>query len=113
MQDIADRVGYDISTVSRAVKDKYVDTPLGIKPLKHFFARASGAAKEGADVSSNAGVLGKIREMIENEDRRRPLRDNEIMERLAADGITMKRRSIVNYREKLGYPSHSHRKEHV
>lgn len=112
MQDIADKVGYDISTVSRAVKDKYIDTPLGIKQLKHFFARASGAAKEGADVSSNAGVLGLIREMIEKEDRRRPLRDNEIMERLAASGIVMKRRSIVNYREKLGYPSHSHRREH-
>lgn len=111
MQEIADRVGYDISTVSRAVKDKYIDTPLGINPLKHFFARASGV-KEGADASSNAEVLVKIREMIENEDRRRPLRDNEIMERLEADGITIKRRSIVNYREKLGYPSHSHRKEH-
>jgi RNA polymerase sigma-54 factor len=112
MQEIADKVGYDISTVSRAVKDKYIDTPLGIKPLKNFFARASGAVKEGEDVSSSAEVLGKIREMIENEDKTRPLRDNEIMERLSSDGITIKRRSIVNYREKLGYPSHSHRKEH-
>lgn len=112
MQEIADRVGYDISTVSRAVRDKYVDTPLGIKPLKHFFARASGGAKEGAEASSNAEVLQKIKDMIENEDKRRPLRDNEIMERLEADGITIKRRSIVNYREKLGYASHSHRKEH-
>ena len=111
MQEIADRVGYDISTVSRAVKDKYIDTPLGIKPLKHFFARVSGT-KEGADASSNAEVLLKIKEMIEGEDRRRPLRDNEIMKRLEADGIKIKRRSIVNYREKLGYPSHSHRKEH-
>ena len=112
MQDIADRVGYDISTVSRAVKDKYIDTPLGIKPLKHFFARASGARDTGGDASSNIEVLNRIKEMIEQEDRRRPLRDNEIMERLAADGIVIKRRSIVNYREKLGYPSHSHRKEH-
>ena len=111
MQEIADRVGYDISTVSRAVKDKYIDTPLGIKPLKHFFARISGA-RTGPDVSSNASVMVKIREMIENEDKARPLRDNEIMERLSAEGITIKRRSIVNYREKLGYPSHSHRKEH-
>ncbi len=111
MQEIADKVGYDISTVSRAVRDKYIDTPLGIKPLKHFFARASGA-KEGAEASSSAGVLRMIKEMIEQEDRRRPLRDNEIMERLAAEGIVIKRRSIVNYREKLGYASHSHRKEH-
>ncbi len=112
MQEIADRVGYDISTVSRAVKDKYIDTPLGVRPLKHFFARASGAVREGGDVSSSAGVLEKIRVMIEGEDRRRPLRDNEIMERLSSEGIAIKRRSIVNYREKLGYPSHSHRKEH-
>ncbi len=112
MQEIADRVGYDISTVSRAVKDKYIDTPLGIKPLKHFFARASGSAEPGNETSSSASVMLQIKEMIENEDKKRPLRDNEIMERLAADGITIKRRSIVNYREKLGYPSHSHRKEH-
>ncbi len=112
MQDIADKVGYDISTVSRAVKDKYIDTPLGIKPLKSFFARASGTRDDGGDASSSAEVLVKIKDMIENEDKRRPLRDNEIMERLAADGIVIKRRSIVNYREKLGYPSHSHRKEH-
>ncbi|MDR1744530.1 MAG: RNA polymerase factor sigma-54 [Planctomycetota bacterium] len=111
MQEIADKVGYDISTVSRAVRDKYIDTPLGIKPLKHFFARASGT-KEGAEASSSVDVLNRIRDMIEGEDRRRPLRDNEIMERLSADGIVIKRRSIVNYREKLGYPSHSHRKEH-
>lgn len=110
-QDIANRVGYDNSTVSRAVKDKYIDTPLGIKPLKDFFVRASGI-REGAESSSSAEVLGKIREMIEQEDKHRPLRDNEIMERLASEGIVMKRRSIVNYREKLGYPSHSHRKEH-
>ncbi|MCC8189283.1 MAG: RNA polymerase factor sigma-54 [Planctomycetes bacterium] len=111
MQEIADRVGYDISTVSRAVKDKYIDTPLGIKPLKHFFARVSGS-RDGGDASSSASVMLKIREMIETEDKRRPLRDNEIMERLAAEGIVIKRRSIVNYREKLGFPSHSHRKEH-
>jgi RNA polymerase sigma-54 factor len=111
MQDIADRVGYDISTVSRAVKDKYIDTPLGIKPLKDFFSRAS-AATPGKEATSNASVLVKIKGMIENEDKRRPLRDNEIMDLLAKDGIRLKRRSIVNYREKLGYPSHSHRKEH-
>ena len=112
MQEIADKVGYDISTVSRAVKDKYMDTPLGIKPLKHFFARASGVVEPGIEASSNASVMLRIREMIEQEDRKRPLRDNEIMKRLAGDGIAVKRRSIVNYREKLGYPSHSHRKEY-
>ena len=111
MQEIADRVGYDISTVSRAVKDKYIDTPLGIKPLKHFFARASGSS-ENAEAASNASVMLRIREMIEGEDKKRPLRDNEIMERLAKEGVNIKRRSIVNYREKLGFPSHSHRKEH-
>ncbi len=111
MQEIADRVGYDISTVSRAVKDKYIDTPLGIKPLKNFFARVSGTS-DRAEASSSASVMLQIKEMIEQEDKRRPLRDNEIMDRLAAAGIVIKRRSIVNYREKLGYASHSHRKEH-
>ncbi|MCL1999927.1 MAG: RNA polymerase factor sigma-54 [Planctomycetes bacterium] len=111
MQEIADRVGYDISTVSRAVKDKYIDTPAGIKPLKHFFARVGGAS-EGSETESSARVLLRIREMLLAEDKRRPLRDNEIMKRLAMEGIHIKRRSIVNYREKLGFPSHSHRKEY-
>lgn len=111
MQDIADEVGYDISTVSRAVKGKYIDTPLGIKPLKQFFTRASGGGNS-VETSSNASVMMKIKEMLEAEDKRRPLRDNELMARLAEEGIHIKRRSIVNYREKLGYPSHSHRKEH-
>ncbi|MCC8180249.1 MAG: RNA polymerase factor sigma-54 [Planctomycetes bacterium] len=114
MQDIADRVGYDISTISRAVKDKYIDTPLGIKPLKSFFARTTGSAAPGSGDagSSNASVMMKIKDMIEHEDKKRPLRDNEIMKRLEAEGITIKRRSIVNYREKLGYPNHSQRKVH-
>ncbi|MDR3211324.1 MAG: RNA polymerase factor sigma-54 [Planctomycetota bacterium] len=111
MQDIALRIGYDISTISRAVKDKYIDTPIGIKPMKDFFSRSSGVDNDGA-ANSNASVLLKIREMIETEDKRHPLRDNDILKSLAAEGITIKRRSIVNYREKMGYPSHSHRKEY-
>lgn len=111
MQEIADRVGYDISTISRAVKDKYIDTPLGVKPLKDFFARSSGAGDSGSATSS-ALVLMKIRDMIEAEDKKHPLRDNDIMEKLAAEGIDLKRRSIANYRERLGFPSHSRRKEY-
>ncbi|MDR1518836.1 MAG: hypothetical protein LBU23_01660, partial [Planctomycetota bacterium] len=120
MQRIATELGFDISTVSRAVKDKYIDTPRGIKPLKFFFARAGAAstpAAAGADgqagrQSSAAAVMLRIKAMIEGEDKRRPLRDSEIMERLAADGVVIKRRSIVNYREKMGFPSHSHRRGH-
>lgn len=112
MQDVADRIGYDISTVSRAVKDKYIDTPLGIRPLREFFSRTSGQPADGKDATSNASVMLRIRELIENEDKKHPLHDNEIMDLLAKDGIVIKRRSIVNYREKLGFGSHSHRKEH-
>jgi RNA polymerase sigma-54 factor len=115
MQDIAKRLGFDVSTVSRAVKDKYIDTPLGIKPLKHFFARGVAAeTSEGAgkESQSSAAIMMRIKEMIEGEDGRRPLRDNEIMARLAAEGVAVKRRTIVNYREKMGFPSHSHRREH-
>ena len=118
MRDIAEAVGYDISTVSRAVSDKYIDTPLGVKPLKHFFARGGSEAGAGekdggkSEARSSASVLLRIRDLIETEDRRRPLRDNEIMERLTAEGVAIKRRSVVNYREKLGFPSHSQRREH-
>ena len=116
MQEIAERVGFDVSTVSRAVKDKYIDTPLGLKPLKHFFARASSAVPEdgkaGGETRSNAAVMLRIREAIEAEDKRRPLRDNEILKLLAAEGVAIKRRTLVNYREKMGFPSHSHRREH-
>ena len=116
MQEIANRVGFDVSTISRAVKDKYVDTPLGLKPLKHFFARASSTVpadgEARGETRSNAAVMLRIREMIEAEDKRRPLRDNEILERLAAEGVAIKRRTLVNYREKMRFPSHSHRREH-
>ena len=120
MRDIAGAVGCDISTVSRAVSDKYMETPLGVKPLKHFFARGGSDAKGGegggggekSKTNSSASVLLRIRDLIEAEDRRRPLRDNEIMDRLAAEGVAIKRRSVANYREKLGFPSHSQRREH-
>lgn len=114
MQDVADAIEIDISTVSRAVRDKYMDTPLGLKPLRMFFTRAitTEAQEGGGGGVSNVQVMSRIREMIESEDRARPLKDDQIQRRLSQEGIEIKRRTVAKYRNNLGFPSHSHRREY-
>jgi DNA-directed RNA polymerase specialized sigma subunit, sigma54 homolog len=111
MQEVADKVGIDISTVSRAVRDKYMDTPIGLKPLRMFFTRAVGG-KHGQKESSNVAIMNRIREIIDAEDKKKPLKDDEIQARLAQEGIDIKRRTVAKYRANLGFPNHSQRREY-
>ncbi len=111
MQTVADEVGIDISTVSRAVRDKYMDTPIGLKPLRMFFTRAVGG-RRGSKESSNVAIMNRIRDIIQNEDKRKPLKDDQIQALLAQDGIDIKRRTVAKYRANLGFPSHSQRREY-
>jgi len=110
MQDVADRVGIDISTVSRAVRDKYIDTPIGLKPLRMFFTRAVGGSHGNAD-SSNVQIMNQIRDFINAEDKKKPLKDDEIQDMLEKSGMSIKRRTVAKYRANLGFPSHSQRRE--
>ncbi len=111
MQEIADRVGVDISTVSRAVRDKYIDTPRGLKPLRMFFTRAVGGSG-GQKERSNVQIMNRIREIIEAENKTSPLKDDEIQALLLKEGIDIKRRTVAKYRANLGYPNHSQRREY-
>lgn len=99
MKDIADKIGHDESTVSRAVKDKYMQTPRGLIPFRAFFSN-------GDDI-----VKSQIREIVEDEDKSKPLSDDAIAKILEERGTQAARRTIAKYRDQLGIPSSARRKE--
>lgn len=110
MQEVADLVGIDISTVSRAVRDKYMDTPLGLKPLRMFFTRDVGG-RGGRKGNSNVHIMNRIRSIIQSEDKLKPFKDDQILAVLAREGIEIKRRTVAKYRANLDFPNHSQRRE--
>jgi RNA polymerase sigma-54 factor len=109
MQEVADEAGVHISTVSRAVSGKYAQTPRGILSLKYFFT--GGTAKASGEMTSQRSIKLRIQEMIEQEDGKNPLSDDEIAKRLESqDGIKIARRTVTKYRKALAIPSSSQRK---
>jgi RNA polymerase sigma-54 factor len=110
MQDIADQVGVHVSTVSRAIAGKYVQTPRGIFSLKYFFT--GGVEKEDGEMESWEVVRQKLVQVIESEDKSNPLSDEQIAEELADQGIDIARRTVSKYRKVLGIPSSRRRKEY-
>ena len=103
LQDIADKVGRDVSVISRATSSKYVDCMWGVKPLKEFFAERISTTS-GGDVSSRE-VQEAIRHIIETEDKSAPLSDDRILSLLVEKGYNIKRRTVAKYREVMGIPS--------
>ncbi len=102
LKDIAEEVGLHESTISRIVSSKYAQTPLGVIPLKAFFA--SKASKSNEDISSEK-VKYLIKEIIEKEDKKKPLSDEGISKVLRKEyGIRVARRTITKYREELNIP---------
>ena len=99
LQDIAESVGIDISTVSRAANSKYVQTAYGIYPLKFFF-NAQTMEKDGQQVSSTQVKIA-LRELIDNEDTAKPLSDERIVKLLAQQGYKIARRTVAKYRTQL------------
>jgi len=105
MSQVADAVGVHETTVSRAIAGKTVATPQGVFDMKFFFTGGYRAA-DGAAVSS-ASVKDVIAAMVRAEDPRKPLSDQQIMDKLRADGLPVARRTVAKYREALGIlPSH-------
>lgn len=99
LQEVADALGISVSTVSRVTSNKYVQTPRGIFPLKYFFdAKIEGQG--GEDVSSKR-VKNQIARLIEEEDSKHPLSDQEIVDRLQAEGLNIARRTVSKYREQM------------
>ena len=99
---IAELVGLDDSTVSRAVQGKYVQTQHGIFPLKHFFSSKVQQAN-GEEISNKEAKL-KIKKLIEQENKSHPLADDEIAKLVTEQGLPLARRTVAKYRESLGIP---------
>jgi RNA polymerase sigma-54 factor len=109
MQQIADKVGVHVTTVSRAVDDKWIQTPRGIFPLKRFFVGGTTSA-DGEEVAWDR-VRIKLQEIIENEDKTKPLSDDAIVEELGKAGITVARRTVTKYRKAMNIPSSRGRRD--
>jgi RNA polymerase sigma-54 factor len=109
LQDVAERIGMHESTVSRVTTNKYVQTPRGVFPLKYFFS--SGLETESGESVSSRMAIDRIRELIEKEDKKKPLSDQKIAELLRKEGLKVARRTVAKYRERLGILSARYRKE--
>jgi RNA polymerase sigma-54 factor len=109
MQQIADRVGVHVTTVSRAVDDKWVQTPRGIFPLKRFFGGGTVTA-DGEEVAWDT-IKQKLLEIIAKEDKSSPLSDEEIVDELGKHGFPVARRTVTKYRKALRIPSSRQRRQ--
>jgi RNA polymerase sigma-54 factor len=109
MQQIADKVGVHVTTVSRAVDDKWIQTPRGIFPLKRFFCGGTVSA-DGDEVAWDTVRL-KLQEIIGGEDKQRPFSDEELVKELGKHGITVARRTVTKYRKAMDIPSSRQRRD--
>ncbi len=110
MKEVADAIGVHESTVSRAVANKYAELPGGILPLRQFFqARASREEGEDFLASQAKAALAKL---IKEEDPKKPLSDQKLCQLLQEQQMELSRRTVMKYREQLGYPSSVKRKRY-
>jgi RNA polymerase sigma-54 factor len=103
IKEVAEEIGVHPSTVSRAVANKYAHTPQGVIELRAFFSEGSNGP-EGADTPLVV-LKRKVRKLIDDEDPRRPLTDDQLAALLQAQGIQVTRRTVAKYREDLRIPS--------
>ena len=108
LKEVAQKVGLHESTISRIVSNKFAQTPIGVLPLKSFFSHK--VSKESGNVSSDR-VKYLIQHLIENEDPKKPLSDNDIVNLLKKEGIHIARRTVTKYREDLNIPDSRKRKK--
>ena len=109
LEDVANHIGHAISTVSRAINEKYVSTPRGIYPLKYFFS--AGVRKGKGDRVSRISVKKLIEEIVNKEDKNHPYSDEKLRDILKDRGISISRRGVTKYRRELNIPSSSKRKK--
>ena len=108
-KDIAQEINMDISTISRVVNGKYVQSPQGIHELKYFFSE--GLATDTGEEVSNKHIKERLKEIIDKEDKRKPFSDDKLAELLNQEGIHIARRTVAKYREQLRLPVARLRKE--
>ena len=109
LKNIAEKTGLDISTISRVVNCKYIQTNFGVYPLKYFFSE--GMRTESGDEVSTREIKKVLSESIEAEDKKKPLTDEELVSVLSRKGYKVARRTVAKYREQLNIPIARMRKE--
>ena len=102
LKDVAEKTGLDLSTVSRVSNSKYAQTRWGTFPLRHFFS--DGYVTESGEELSTRKIKAALRDLVDGEDKKRPLSDDMLKEKLAEKGYTIARRTVAKYREQLGIP---------
>ncbi|NBO63601.1 MAG: RNA polymerase sigma-54 factor [Acidobacteria bacterium] len=111
LKDIAEDIGMHLSTVSRVVNGKYAHTPQGVIELRRFFTE--GMTNDDGEAVSTQIIKLRIRKMIEAEDTRTPLTDDQIAERLASEGQKLSRRAVAKYRDQMRIPGSRERRQVV
>lgn len=111
IKDIAALTGLDISVISRATANKYVQAPWGIFPLRYFFSEGIGEKEDEKDVVTNRKIEAEIEAIVKAEDKRHPLSDQNIMDEMARRGFEVSRRTVAKYRDRKGIPVARLRKE--
>ncbi len=109
MTTVADQLGIHVATVSRAVADKYVQTPRGVFALRQFFT--GGMENAAGETVSWDAIRAKLMEVIAHEDKKQPLNDDEIVEELGKHGLTLARRTVAKYRKLCKIPPARRRRE--
>lgn len=109
LKHVAEKTGFDISTISRVSNSKYIETHFGIYPLKYFFSD-SLQNSEGEDVSTKE-IKAVLKDAISKESKRKPLTDQQLTDLLVEKGYNIARRTVAKYREELKYPVARLRKE--
>ena len=109
LEDIAKVTGFDISTISRVVNSKYIETPYKIYPLKYFFSE--GLVNKAGEEVSTRELKTVLKQIVDAEDKHKPLTDEQPVSELSAKGYNVARRTIAKYRDQLGIPLARLRKE--
>lgn len=109
LKDIAEKTGFDISTISRVVNSKYIETHFGIFPLKYFFSE--GLENQDGDEVSTRELKKVLQECVDAEDKHKPLTDDQLVDVMTQKGYKVARRTIAKYRDQLGIPKARLRKQ--
>lgn len=110
MADVAQELGVHESTISRAVREKYLQCTRGVYPMSYFFSRSVTAEGTGAELGGTA-ARALLRKLIDGEDKNHPLSDQRLCEQMAQNGCPISRRTVAKYREEMNIPSASGRKQ--
>jgi len=110
MTTVADQLGIHVATVSRAVSEKYLQTPRGILPLRMFFS--GGTESEGGESMAWGAVQAKLKEVIDAEDKKKPMTDDELVTAMKEKGIDIARRTVAKYRKLMSISPARQRREY-